>query len=414
MAGCCVVTSMSEFLTGMVVFFLIALGLGGLIFFSARSLGQRDFHISRRAFAYSLLIPVALGVIFLGFFAFYEYHETPAFCGELCHSMGPKYEGYEHPQNNSMMIVHKEEGVSCTGCHVGPGWSGQVEALLAVPNEFISEAFNTYDIDDLGGIMHEESCWKCHDGSHAIQPGNVTTVLGDQVNPHVGDPNCFTCHPAHSAGFGVSLSTCELCHGHAVADWNTSMEKHGTRTGGDCLDCHDRKHPEDAMVPWSKVESILSMEFCGDCHPDRYDEWVNSSTEESQELYGDCVDCHTEHLSSHAFHTEAPPYDQCGNCHPSFADRGDIHDRTGVTYAGVEDVGNDLCEACHIEQVERLDLNKQHRGLECVYCHDDHLVAYDVTFSECTVCHDDRIPEDHEGITTSCTSGACHGYGWFH
>ncbi len=120
---------MSPFIIGILVFFLLCLGMGALIFYVVRSQGRREFKISRRAFAYSLFIPVMLSVVFLGFFAFYEYHETPEFCGELCHSMGEKYEGYIEPENNKMMITHKDEHVPCTGCHVGPGWTGQLEAL---------------------------------------------------------------------------------------------------------------------------------------------------------------------------------------------------------------------------------------------------------------------------------------------
>jgi nitrate/TMAO reductase-like tetraheme cytochrome c subunit len=408
---------MSPFISGMLVFFLLCLGMGALIFYTVRSQGRREFKISRRAFTYSLLIPVLLGVVFLGFFAFYEYHETPEFCGELCHAMGPKYEGYEHPENNQMMITHKEEGVPCTGCHVGPGWTGQVAALASVPQEFISEAFNLYDINDLGGIMHEEQCWKCHDGSHAIKPGEVKSVTGDLVDPHTGEEVCFNCHPAHSAGFGVSLDTCVLCHGHALDDWDTSMERHGNRTGGDCLSCHDRNHPEDARVPWEDVANILEnngMEFCNDCHPTEYDNWMDSATEESHELYGECLDCHTEHLSSTAFHYVGDEYTNCNWCHPQYNVTGGIHDRTGVTFLGVPDVSNDLCQACHPDEEDGLDEEPQHRGLDCVFCHQDHLVNLRVEFDRCWICHDEDSLPEHTTHDENLTGCSCHGSGWNH
>jgi predicted CXXCH cytochrome family protein len=406
---------MSPFIIGILVFFLMCLGMGALIFFAVRSQSRREFKISRRAFAYSMLIPVMLAVVFLGFFAFYEYHETAGFCGEMCHSMEPKYEGYLEPENNKMMITHKEEDVPCTGCHVGPGWTGQVEALTAVPWEFISEAFDLYDLDDLGGAMHEEQCWKCHDGSHATKPGVVYDVLGDPIDPHTGEDTCFNCHPAHSAGFGVSLDTCELCHGHALEDWDTSMDKHGERTGGECLDCHDRNHPEDARVPWEDVEEILDSDFCNDCHPTEYDNWVTTATNASLELYGECVDCHDEHLTSDPFHLVNGKYDDCSACHPSFNETGGTHDRTNVTYLGQTGVDNDLCEVCHLDQIEDLDDNKQHRGLDCVYCHGDHLEEIQVTFDECTICHSDGIiPDWHDEDTDGCTKSACHKTGWFH
>jgi hypothetical protein len=405
---------MSPFILGILVFFLLALGMGALIFYVVRSQGRREFKISRRAFAYSLLIPVMLSVAFLGFFAFYEWHETAGFCGELCHSMGEKYEGYVEPENNKMMITHKEEGVPCTGCHVGPGWIGQVEALTAVPHEFISEAFNLYEMDDLGGIMHEEQCWKCHDGSHALEPGVVYDVLGDPIDPHEGEETCFNCHPAHSAGFGVSLDTCELCHGHALDDWDDSMDKHGERTGGECLDCHDRQHPDDARVPWEEVEVAVDNDFCSDCHPTQYRIWNDSNTEESHEMYGDCVDCHQEHLSSHAFHFVDGKYGDCWDCHPSYNGTEGIHDRTGVTYLGVDQADNDLCEACHPDQIDGLDQEPQHRGLDCVFCHTDHLVNIRVDFDRCWICHDEESLPDHTEHDEELTGCSCHGSGWTH
>ena len=404
---------MSDFLTGMIVFLLIALGLGILVFYGVRSMGGREFRMTRRAFVYSLAIPVVLAIVFLGFFAFYEYHETAEFCGELCHSMGPKYEGYVNPENNSMMITHKEEGVPCTGCHVGSGWTGQVQALLSVPHEVVSELFNLYDIDDLGGIMHEESCIKCHDGDHAVKPGEVQAVDRSWVNPHEQEGTCFNCHPAHTGGFGVSLETCEICHGMALDDWAGSMEKHGERTGGECLDCHDRLHPDNARVPWVEVEEVLDMEFCQDCHPAEYQVHVDTETDDSRELYGECLDCHVEHDTSDAFHYHLEPYDNCTNCHLSLDAPGGIHDRTAVSYRDFEDLDNDLCEACHVDEIEGLDEHKQHRGLDCTYCHQEHL-ELEVDFDECTICHNGTIPNSHDSSLGGCTRGACHGRGWYH
>ncbi len=406
---------MSDFITGMAVFVLIALGLGVVILTIVRRQGGRQLRITRRAFVYSLVIPVALGLVFLGFFAFYEWHETPEFCGELCHSMEPKYIGFVEPENNSMMIVHKEEGVACTACHTGPGWWGQVDALLAVPHEFVSEAFNLYDPENLGGFYDEESCNKCHDGDVAILPGNVTAVDGSQVNPHLEDDVCMDCHPAHSAGFGISLQTCPICHAMALDDWDESMERHAERTGKDCLSCHDRAHPEDARVPWDEVEEAGHghNEFCSDCHMKEYNVYFESASEVSLELYGDCVDCHVVHDVSDAFHYSTQPYDDCGGCHYYLDGPGGIHNRSAVAYSDYPTVGDILCTACHLEQVEDLDQNKQHRGLDCVYCHDEHLDVI-VNFDECTICHTTEIPDWHDEETDGCTKSACHGEGWYH
>ncbi len=404
---------MALFIDGIILFLILAIGFGAVFLGIVRSMAGKEFRISRRAFAYGLAIPLVVGLVFLGIGAFLEYHEAPEFCGEMCHSMEPYYVAYSEPENNSMMITHKEEGVACTGCHVGPGWWGQVEAYWSVPHEIWSEMFDTYDPDDLHAVVKEESCTKCHDGGEAMKPGKVMSVTGELVDPHSEDRKCADCHPSHTAGWGVSLDTCEFCHGHALADWETSMEAHGNRTGGECLDCHDRDHPEDARVPWDVVGDILDMQFCTDCHPAETTAYLESSTEASLELYGECLDCHTEHLSSEAFHSHEAPYDQCTDCHPNYEGSVTVHNRTGVSYLGLPDVGNDLCDICHAEQIEGLDLNKQHRGLDCVYCHGDHMGTI-VTFDECTVCHRENLPSSHDEDISRCTRSSCHGTGWYH
>jgi hypothetical protein len=399
----------------MAIFVLIALGLGVLILTIVRRQGGRQFRITRRAFVYSLVIPVALGLVFLGFFAFYEWHETPEFCGEMCHAMEPNYIGFVEPENNSMMIVHKDHGVACTACHTGPGWWGQVDALLAVPHEFISEAFNLYDPENLGGFYDEESCNKCHDGVVAILPGNVTAVDGSQVNPHLDDDVCMECHPAHSAGFGISLKTCPICHAMALDDWEESMERHAVRTGKDCLYCHDRAHPEDARVPWEVVDEagLGNNEFCQDCHMKEYDAYFGSSNEASLELYGDCINCHEVHDVSDAFHFVGDTYTDCIQCHVNYVDPGGLHNRSTVTYIDFPDVGNILCVNCHPNESADLDANAQHRGLYCTSCHLEHL-EQSVDFDDCTICHRDTIPEWHDEETDGCTKSACHGEGWYH
>jgi predicted CXXCH cytochrome family protein len=131
------------------------------------------------------------------------------------------------------------------------------------------------------------------------------------------------------------------------------------------------------------------------------------------ELYGDCLNCHEEHDKSVAFHTYEEPYNVCTNCHPNYEGNITTHDRSDVTYLGVSDVGNDLCERCHLDAYEGLDQNKQHRGLDCVYCHSEHLLLA-TDFTECTVCHPENIPSWHDEETDDCTKSRCHGEGWYH
>jgi nitrate/TMAO reductase-like tetraheme cytochrome c subunit len=408
------VKKMAVFITGILVFLLLAGALGLVHLAIVRRLAGSELRVSRRGFAYALLIPVAVGLLFLGVGAFLEYHEQPGFCGGLCHSMEPAYETYSQPGNNSMMVVHGEADVGCTGCHVGPGWWGQVESFLVVPHEVVSEVFNTYDIDDLGGDVDPANCLKCHDGGRATLPGEVISVTGAPVDPHAEGADCAQCHLAHDGGRGTSLDTCGICHGVALPDWDDAIERHANTTGGACLDCHDRPHPEGARVPWSSVGSVVGMAFCQDCHAAERAAYVGSSTTRSLALYGECVDCHVEHDTSSAFHVVTPAYEDCASCHPGTTLPGGIHDRTGVNYAGHAAVGTDLCAGCHADQVAGLAEVGTHAGLDCTYCHQDHLAEVSVDFTKCTRCHGDDIPEWHAGDTTKCSISSCHRTGWFH
>ncbi len=66
------------------------------------------------------------------------YMDTPSFCGQACHVMGPEYAAY-HVSNHS--------GVACTECHIVPGVQGFVHAkvngtkqMLMVMTQQISDA----------------------------------------------------------------------------------------------------------------------------------------------------------------------------------------------------------------------------------------------------------------------------------
>jgi hypothetical protein len=388
---------MTNFILGIVVFLFLALLFGLLTLGVVRGLQGKQLRISRRAFLYSLLIPVSVGLAFLAFGTFYDYHETTGFCGEICHSMEPLLETYENPGNNAMMATHADEGVTCTGCHVGPGWGGQIDSFLVVPHEVWSETFNTYDPEDLGGEVEDENCEKCHDGEHAVVPGNVTTVSRTKTNPHDGDQDCVECHIAHEPGLGISMEQCGICHGDAIPDFDAAISRHGERAGSDCLDCHDRPHMGDeARVPFSEVGDILSDAFCADCHVDEERVYVESGTPGSIELYGGCLDCHDDHNASTAPHVATGDYSDCTHCHLDMEGPGGVHDRRKVKYLGAPGVNDELCLECHITVVEVYEAtstpaSKAMYGA-CVDCHSDHTVKtspHIVTgsYSDCGNCH---------------------------
>lgn len=417
----------TAFILGLVIFLGLATGLGLLTLGMFGRLAGRGFKFTRRSFLYTLAIPVVLGAVALLAGGFLAWHETPGFCGDICHSMEPLYETYEDPGNNSLMTAHVGDDVTCTGCHVGPGWKGQVGSFLNVPWETVSEAFNLYEPGDLDGEVPAGWCLKCHDGDIAAKPGNVTTAIGTLANPHDDDEGegedgededgedddeegdedeCASCHTPHMPGTGLSFRTCSICHGTVMPDFRSSLRAHAERVNASCLSCHDRAHPEDAEVPFVEAAGTASEDFCSDCHGPEVAAYDGSATEGSRELYGECVDCHGSHDSVPPPHPAAPDYGNCTSCHGPLALPGGIHNRTSVSYLGVDDVGNELCAPCHADQVEGLADEEDHEDLDCVACHSEHL-RLRVDFTACDDCHED-IPGGHNVNTARCNRNDCH------
>jgi energy-coupling factor transporter transmembrane protein EcfT len=82
----------------------------------------------------------AISLVILIAGAAFEYIEQPEFCGTTCHPranvivddapMDPFYQGYVSPGNNTMMAVHNENEVYCSGCHDKPGLLGKAEGAV--------------------------------------------------------------------------------------------------------------------------------------------------------------------------------------------------------------------------------------------------------------------------------------------
>jgi len=390
--------------------------------------------------------PVELRVVFGGFMVIlglsfvvaagigtFEYMETNEFCGEVCHSMKPKYDdkalSYQSPQNNSMMATHVDEGVRCIHCHDGPGLDGKLVRMLKGTHELQVEVFGNWEADELGGHVPNLYCTKCHDGSVAPEPGTVTTALGTEVDPHGLGTICAECHNPHETSFGLTEEACSWCHGTEYKDFESNLEAHGNRTAltGDCWDCHNRAHPENARISFMEYPALISDELCSDCHVKAYTS-VTTYENLSLELYGGCTDCHIDHkqvelphlrltddcaqchanyqdeLVLHGIDVEVEMTEDCQECHVDSNTAKDIHDRTGVSFVGFSPIPDAFCEDCHFTQEPSLDLG-EHSSRECSDCHQDHRVLVD--FTECVGCHDETNVLSHTPEMDDCAD--CHG-----
>jgi nitrate/TMAO reductase-like tetraheme cytochrome c subunit len=403
---------MSAFGDGSVLFLVTAIGIGLVMMFIVKALSGKKMKMTSTSFVLTLLVPLIVGTGLMALGSFLEVHEAPELCGEYCHAMEPVYDSYNFPGNNSLMSGHADRGVTCLDCHTGPGWRGQIDVWLDVPNEAWQEVTGGYHPEELGGPVHNLHCTKCHDGGVAFTPGEVTTALGTLADPHDTDRNCGECHEAHEGGVGQTPDACAVCHGLHMEDFVAAQLKHGERTGGDCLDCHDRVHPEDAQIPFSEFPDLIKPEFCSDCHVSEYRVLNTTDSPLAHELYGDCTKCHKEHEPAHPIHDEESPFDDCAQCHVAIDRMGGIHNRTLITYLGVTNIDNDFCKACHASEVSSLNRNVLHDSLDCLSCHMDHELRVD--FDDCTRCHGTDLPEWHVEDTIGCNWEYCHGDTWYH
>ena len=403
---------MSAFGDGSVLFLVTAIVVGLVILFIVKSLNGKEMKISSTSFILTLLVPLIFGTGLLALGSFLEVHEAPALCGEYCHAMEPIYNSYNDPGNNSLISGHADRGVTCLDCHTGPGWKGQIDVWLDVPNEAWQEITGGYDPDNLGGDVSPLHCTKCHDGGVAFVPGPVTTAIGTTVDPHDARRHCGDCHEAHEGGVGQTPDACAVCHGLEVNNFLLAQEKHGERTGGLCLDCHDRSHPEDAQIPFSEFPDLISPEFCSDCHAGEFRALNTTESTLAHELYGDCTKCHAEHEPATPIHDMEPPFDDCVQCHVAIEKMGGIHNRTLITYQSVRGIENSFCRDCHPGEYTGLIFNPPHDEMDCVSCHADHGLL--VKFRDCVVCHGTDLPVWHVEDTIGCNWEYCHGDDFYH
>ncbi|MFA6093788.1 MAG: NapC/NirT family cytochrome c [Elusimicrobiota bacterium] len=110
-----------------------------------------------------LLTTAGVGALFLLFSAYgsyraYEFTESVAFCGRLCHSvMEPEYTAYQNSPHAR---------VACTRCHIGPGAEWFVKAKLSGTYQVYSVLAKKYSRPIKTPIKNlrpaQETCEQCH------------------------------------------------------------------------------------------------------------------------------------------------------------------------------------------------------------------------------------------------------------
>lgn len=198
---------------------------------------------------------VIVGVVFLACLGFGAWHETPGFCGAICHTpMDPYLATYETGSHDklgneldqteaSSMLSYKHKtymgGMRCMDCHKpvigqqlseGANWvSGNYSiAGTNAQGQPYLESRSLADLSEGIGVKEDEFC--LNSGCHVATPDRKalfekTKYLGSEYNPHSqrhGDIDCSQCHKAHTQ----SVNYCTECHATApVPDGWLTMDE---------------------------------------------------------------------------------------------------------------------------------------------------------------------------------------------
>lgn len=123
-----------------------------------------------------------LGLTIFGSFKAYEYTESNAFCGTVCHTvMSPEYTAYQ---------ASPHAKVHCVDCHIGPGAEWFVKSKITGAYQVYSVARNIYPKPIHTPVMNlrpaRDICEQCHWPSKHIGDKYLRRdyYLSDEANTH--------------------------------------------------------------------------------------------------------------------------------------------------------------------------------------------------------------------------------------
>lgn len=231
----------------------------------------------KRAMFVTFSVGTILLLVFSAFGSFkaYEYTETDAFCGTICHKvMEPEYTAY---------LDSPHSRVGCVGCHIGSGTSWYVKSKFSGAYQVYSVIFNKYS-RPIPTPVHalrpaEGTCEQCHTPSLFYNQKRVdhTYYLSDEQNTKSNMSMMI------KIGGGKSeLGSIEGVHWHTNKDNKISY-----------IYTDERR----LVIPWVKVTSKDGKETIFKSKNAKFDE-KNFSPDNLRTM--DCIDCHNR--PSHIYH----------------------------------------------------------------------------------------------------------------
>jgi nitrate/TMAO reductase-like tetraheme cytochrome c subunit len=108
--------------------------------------------------AFTTFLVVFVAVSGAGSYKAYEFTESTAFCGQLCHTvMSPEYTAYQ---------LSPHARVACAECHVGAGATWFVKSKLSGSRQVFATVFNTFPRPIPTPVHNlrpaQETCEQCH------------------------------------------------------------------------------------------------------------------------------------------------------------------------------------------------------------------------------------------------------------
>jgi hypothetical protein len=222
----------------------------------------------------------------------YQYMDSTAFCGQVCHSvMDPEYSAYTRSPHSQ---------VECVQCHIGPGATWFVKSKISGAWQVVAVAFNLYDRPIPTPVKNlrpaKETCETCH--RPELFQGNLIRVIRHYL-PDQNNTVTYTVLNMRVGGGGDALHQAGGIHWHVAAShqlryyasdshrekiqWIEDIASDGsrrvwTRAGSnisetdldpakirsmDCIDCHNR--PTHIFLP--PVQAIEEAMTAGRLDP---------------------------------------------------------------------------------------------------------------------------------------------------
>ncbi|WP_304130340.1 NapC/NirT family cytochrome c [Ignavibacterium album] len=210
-----------------------------------------------------------------GSFKAYEYTETDAFCGTICHKvMEPEYTAYLNSPHSR---------VGCVQCHIGSGTSWYVKSKLSGAYQVYSVLFNKYNRPIQTPVKElrpaEGTCEQCHSPSHFFSEKKVdhTYYLSDESNTK-------------------STLTMLVKIGGGNSEFGT---KGGIHWHMNISNRVEYIHTDERrlVIPWVKLITSDGREIIYRNKEENFDE-KNFNPENYRKM--DCIDCHNR--PSHIYH----------------------------------------------------------------------------------------------------------------